>query len=66
MGAVKNHFHDEICARADAMDDGLRGEIVAETKCVNAHDRCFLGGPCPYCEITGYRDEHGRFASALA
>lgn len=19
-------------------------------RCVGAHDRCFLGGPCPYCE----------------
>jgi hypothetical protein len=22
-----------------------------EAVCVNAHDRCYLGGDCPYCEI---------------
>ena len=21
-----------------------------EPVCVNAHDRCYEGGPCPYCE----------------
>ena len=21
-----------------------------EPRCVNAHDRCYEGGPCPYCE----------------
>ena len=34
----------------------------AEVKCVNAHDRCFMGGPCPLCELVRYRDEQGRFA----
>lgn len=32
-------------------------------KCVNAHDLCWQGGPCPYCEVVCYRDELGRFAS---
>jgi hypothetical protein len=22
-----------------------------EPVCVNAHDRCYEGGPCPYCEV---------------
>jgi hypothetical protein len=33
-----------------------------EVRCVNAHDRCFEGGPCPLCELVRYRDEQGRFA----
>lgn len=24
---------------------------MPQPRCVNAHDRCYLGGPCPYCEI---------------
>lgn len=32
-----------------------RGEAAAdepdEPRCVNAHDRCFMGGSCPYCEV---------------
>ena len=28
--------------------DGL-GRFVSLV-CVNAHDRCYLGGPCPWCE----------------
>lgn len=26
-------------------------EEQIEPRCVNAHDRCYLGGPCPYCEV---------------
>jgi hypothetical protein len=37
----------------------------ADTRCVNAHDLCWQGGPCPYCEVTGYRDERGRFATVV-
>lgn len=34
------------------------------TKCVNAHDLCYQGGPCPYCEpIVPLRTEDGRFAT---
>lgn len=33
-----------------------------EIKCVNAHDRCYEGGPCPLCELVRYRDAAGRFA----
>ena len=33
-------------------------------RCVNAHDLCWQGGPCPYCEVVCHRDAHGRFASA--
>ena len=36
-------------------------EVHVEVKCVNAHDRCFEGGPCPLCEVVRYRDEQGRF-----
>jgi len=35
----------------------------ADTKCVNAHDRCFMGGPCPYCEVICHRDAQGRFTT---
>jgi len=28
-----------------------RGQFM-RVICVNAHDRCYLGGPCPYCEPT--------------
>ena len=36
------------------------------TRCVNAHDRCYLGGPCPYCEpIQPMRDTQGRFVSGI-
>ena len=36
-------------------------ELMVE--CVNAHDRCFMGGPCPYCEyVLPMRDTRGRFA----
>jgi hypothetical protein len=53
MSRVKNAFHDEIETRAsmEALDiprDG-QGRFV-KLVCVNAHDRCYLGGPCPYCE----------------
>jgi len=35
------------------------------TKCVNAHDRCDGGGPCPYCEpVWPLRTEDGRFVGA--
>lgn len=34
-----------------------------DVKCVNAHDRCYEGGPCPYCEVTAYRDAQGQFAA---
>ena len=34
-----------------------------DLKCVNAHDRCFYGGPCPLCEPVRYRDAQGRFAN---
>lgn len=33
-----------------------------DLKCVNAHDRCFEGSPCPLCEAVCFRDEQGRFA----
>ena len=36
----------------------------ADTRCVNAHDLCWQGGPCPYCEVVCHRDAQGRFASA--
>jgi hypothetical protein len=39
-------------------------EIEADTRCVNAHDLCWQGGPCSYCEVTGYRDTKGRFSRA--
>jgi hypothetical protein len=42
--------------------DQLNKRPEAVTQCVNAHDLCWQGGPCPYCEITGYRDARGRFA----
>jgi hypothetical protein len=30
----------------------------AKLVCVNAHDRCYEGGTCPYCEVrTGKREE---------
>jgi len=25
--------------------------MTREPVCVNAHDRCYEGGPCPYCEV---------------
>lgn len=37
----------------------------ADTKCVNAHDLCWQGGPCPYCEVVCYRDDKGRFAPKI-
>jgi hypothetical protein len=40
-------------------------QIEADTRCVNAHDLCWQGGPCPYCEIICYRDAQGRFAPSL-
>jgi hypothetical protein len=31
-------------------------------KCVNSHDLCYQGGPCPYCEpVYPFRDESGKF-----
>lgn len=31
-------------------------------ECVNAHARCYLGGPCPLCEpVEPLRDTNGRF-----
>jgi hypothetical protein len=27
-----------------------------DLKCVNAHDRCFEGGPCPLCERVRRRE----------
>lgn len=30
-----------------------------DLKCVNAHDRCFEGGPCPLCEAVSL-DEKDR------
>lgn len=27
-----------------------RGRVMAGVVCVNAHDLCYQGGPCPYCE----------------
>ena len=36
-------------------------EVHVEVKCVNAHDRCCEGGPCPLCEVVCYWDEQGRF-----
>jgi integrase len=26
------------------------GEVMSDPVCVNAHDRCYEGGPCPLCE----------------
>jgi len=48
----------EVAAREAEIGD----TCLAEVKCVNAHDRCFEGGPCPLCEVVRYRDEQGRFA----
>ena len=37
------------------------------TRCVNAHDRCGGGTPCPYCEpVLPLRTGDGRFASRVA
>lgn len=35
-----------------AVDDYVRNSKgrFAKLVCVNAHDRCYEGGPCPYCE----------------
>lgn len=35
---------------ADKQPRDHRGRF-AKLVCVNAHDRCYEGGPCPYCEI---------------
>lgn len=35
-----------------------------DLKCVNAHDRCFEGGTCPYCEVTAWRDAQGKFITS--
>ena len=35
-------------------------EVHVEVKCVNAHDVCYEGGPCPLCEVVRYRDAQGR------
>lgn len=33
-------------------------------KCVNAHDKCYEGGNCPYCEpVFPLRHLNGKFAS---
>jgi len=42
----------------------VAARMTKEPKCVNAHDLCWQGGLCPYCEVVCHRDAHGRFASA--
>ena len=37
-------------------------KVEPDTRCVSAHDRCYYGGPCPYCEVICHRDDNGRFA----
>ena len=38
-----------------------------DLKCVNAHDRCFEGGPCPLCEVVPpARKDHRADAAADA
>lgn len=34
---------------ADKIERDSRGRFC-QIVCVNAHDRCYEGGPCPYCE----------------
>jgi hypothetical protein len=62
-------FADELDRKNKPWDDQVQAYFneadqvsEAEVKCVNAHDRCFEGGPCPLCESVRYRDEQGRFA----
>ena len=38
---------DAIDRANEAID---AADELPEPRCVNAHDRCFMGGPCPYCE----------------
>jgi hypothetical protein len=38
--------------------------VQPDTKCVNAHDLCWQGGPCPYCQTTAWRDNGGRYAKS--
>ena len=36
-------------------------------ECVNAHDRCYLGGTCLFCEpVVPLRTNDGKFAAANA
>lgn len=28
----------------------ILGDDEPEVRCINAHDLCWQGGPCPYCE----------------
>lgn len=42
---------DDLAAQ---MVRDIRGRF-AKAVCVNAHDRCYLGGPCPWCEIRAER-----------
>lgn len=37
----------------------IRGRFV-RLVCVNAHDRCYLGGPCPLCEVASPRTPLGQ------
>ena len=40
---------DDLAELAEKMVRDGRGRFV-RMACVNAHDRCYLGGPCPWCE----------------
>lgn len=39
---------DPVMVQDQARDGWGR---FAKVACVRAHDRCYLGGPCPWCEI---------------
>lgn len=49
-GAVIRIDGDWLCESCGEAQRAFGGGDGSEVRCVNAHDRCYEGGPCPYCE----------------
>lgn len=50
-------------AHSGAKSASIPIQTEADVRCVKAHDLCWQGGPCPYCEVICHRDTRGRFAA---